>query len=296
LRARHLIFAAAALCAGCSGSPGGGGEAASGGETEADRLFHEGESWARKAETAPLPTPDPAAGGVAPEFKPEELRALESFEKALTANPVHGPSHLALADLLAPHALAREDRERQARAAQEAAARRRPRRGRAATPTPAPAATPASLVNASVDRVLAAYRAAVQADASRAPVDQLIAFATRAGRLEAADDGHQELLKRVKESAEPHVLYGDFLTSHLQDPERAIEQYRQALIWKPDDVATRGKLMDIHLARGIEYYGKQEFARAAVELKEAQKYLTDRDSERGRRLQTYQQRMREIRR
>ena len=296
MRARDLILAAAALSAACSGSSGGGGGSAAGGDTEAERLFQEGESWARKAETAPLPTPDPAAGGVAPEFKPEELRALESFEKALAANPAHGPSHLALADLLAPHALAREERERQARAAREAAARQRPRRGRAPTPTPVPVATPVSLVDASVDRVLGAYRAALQADPSRAPVDRLIAFATRAGRLEAADDAHQELLKRVKESAEPHVLYGDFLVTHVHDVERAIEQYRQALIWKPDDAATRGKLMDIHLARGIEYYGKQEFARAAVELKEAQKYLTDRDSERGRRLQTYLERMREIRR
>jgi tetratricopeptide (TPR) repeat protein len=296
LRARDLIFAAAALCAACSGTSGGGAGSDAAGETEADRLFQEGESWVRKAETAPLPTPDATAGGLAPEFKPEELRALESFEKALAANPVHGPAHLALADLLAPHALAREERERQARAAQEAAARQRPRRGRAPTPAPAPVATPVSLVNASVDRVISAYQAALQADSSRAPVDRLIAFATRTGRLEAADLGHQELLRRVKESAEPHVLYGDFLSSRMHDVERAIEQYRQALIWKPDDADTRGKLMDIHLARGIEYYGKQEFARAAVELKEAQKYVTDRDSERGRRLQTYLDRMREIRR
>ena len=295
LRARHLIVAAA-LLAGCSGAPGGGGDSAPGEETEADRLFTEGESWARKAEAAPLPTPDPTAGAVAPEFKPEELRALESFEKALAANPAHGSSNLALADLLAPHALAREERERQARAAQEAAARQRPRRGRAPTATPVPAAMPISLVDASVDRVLAAYRAAVQRDLSRAPVDRLIAFATRAGRLEAAEDGYQELLKRVKESAELHVLYGDFLVTRAHDPERAIGEYRQALIWKPDDADTRGKLMDIHLNRGIEYYGKQEFARAAVELKEAQKYVTDRESEGGRRLQAYLQRMREIRR
>ena len=63
-----------------------------------------------------------------------------------------------------------------------------------------------------------------------------------------------------------------------------------------DDEATKAKLADIYLARGVEYYGKQEFARAAAELKEAQKYVTDRESERGRRLQTYLERMREIRR
>jgi tetratricopeptide (TPR) repeat protein len=134
------------------------------------------------------------------------------------------------------------------------------------------------------------------ADPSRAPVDRLIAFATRAGRLDAAEGAHQELLRRVKESAEPYALYGDFLATQRNDRDGAIDQYRQALIWKADDEVTRAKLADIYLARGIEYYGKQEFARAAAELKEAQKYVTDRDSERGRRLQTYLERMREIRR
>ena len=297
MRGRALTLAAVALAGACAG-PSGGGGAGSGqaSDDEAERLYQEGLSWARKAEAAPLPTPDPAAGGLSPEFKPEELRALESYEQALSARPEHGPAHLGLADLLAPHALARLERERLARAAQEAASRTRPRRGRAQPPTPVPAATPVSLVDASVDRVLGAYRSAVQADPSRAPVDRLIAFATRAGRLDAAEDGHRELLKRVRESAEPYALYGDFLAAHANDRDRAIEQYRQALIWKPDDEATRGKLLDIHLARGIEYYGKQEFARAAVELKEAQKYVTDRDSERARRLQAYLARMREIRR
>jgi tetratricopeptide (TPR) repeat protein len=297
VRGRWLALAVAALAAAaCLGRSGGGSAGSTPDGGEAERLYEEGVSWARKAEAAPLPTPDPAAGGAAPEFKPEELRALESFEKALAAQPDHAASHLALADLLAPHALARAERERAVRAAQEAAAQRRPRRGRPPPPTPPPVATPVSLVDASVDRVIGAYRAALQADPSRAPVDRLIAFAARAGRLDAAEDGHQELLRRVRESAEPYALYGDFLVAHRADRERAIEQYRQALIWKPDDEAVRAKLADIHLARGIEHYGKQEFARAAVEFKEATKYVSDRDSERGRRLQAYLQRMREIRR
>ena len=295
---RSLTLALAVLAAACSGAPGGGGggSAASGGNEEAERLYQEGLSWARKAETAPLPMPDPAAPQVVPEFKPEELRALESFEKALQVQPDHGGAHMGVGDVLAPHAIRRAEAERRAREAQEAAARKRPRRGRSAPETPVPTVAPVSLVDASVERVLAVYQAAVRSDPSRAPVDRLVAFAVRAGRHDVADAGYQELLRRVKESAEPHVVYGDFLSTVKNDRDGAIDQYRQALIWKPDDEATRSKLAEIYLARAIEYYGRQEFARAAAELRESQKYVTDRDSELGQRLQSYQKRMREIRR
>jgi tetratricopeptide (TPR) repeat protein len=152
-----------------------------------------------------------------------------------------------------------------------------------------------SLVDASPERVLSAYQSAVGSDPGRGPVDRLIAFANAIGRAEVADRGYQELLRRVKESAEPHVLYGDFLAQR-GDRNGAIDQYRQALIWNPHDEPTRIKLAEIYLARGIEYYDRQEFARAAAELRECQKYVTDRDSDLGRRLQKYLTRMREIRR
>jgi tetratricopeptide (TPR) repeat protein len=296
--ARSLTLAAALLAGACSGGPGGGGAGAGTGgavNEEAERLFQEGLSWARKADTAPLPVPD-AASQTVPEFKPEELRAIESFEKALQVQPDHAGAHMGLADILAPHALRRAEAERKAREAQDAAARGRTRRGRAPPATPTPTPAPVSLVNASVDRVLAAYQAAVRFDPGREPVDRLVQFAVRAGRLDAADAGYQELLRRVKESNEPHVLYGDFLAAMRNDRDGAIDQYRQALIWKADDDATRNKLAEIYLARGIEYYGRQEFVRAAAELRESQKYVTDRNSELGRRLQSYLTRMREIRR
>ena len=298
---RSLTLAVAVLAAACSGAPGGGGgsgssSAAGGGNEEAERLYQEGLSWARKAETAPLPMPDAAAPLVVSEFKPEELRALESFEKAIQVQPDHGGAHLGLAEILAPHAIRRAEAERQAHEAQQTAARKRPRRGRTPRATPTPTVAPVSLVDASVDRVLSAYQAAVRSDPSRAPVDRLVAFAVRSGRLDVAHAGYQELLRRVKERAEPHVVYGDFLATVGNDRDGAIDQYRQALIWKPDDEATRNKLAEIYLARGIEYYGRQEFVRAAAELRESQKYVTDRDSDLGRRLQTYLKRMREIRR
>jgi hypothetical protein len=292
---RALTLALAFLAGACTGSTGGGGEAASGAD-EAERLYQEGVSWASKAETAPLPTPDAATSTVVPEFKAEELRALESFEKAIAARPEHGGAHLALANLLAPHAIRRIEFERRAKEAQEAAAQSRPRRGGPASAAPMPTLAPVGMADVSPARVLRAYQAAVQADPGRAPVEALVAFAVRVGQLDAAEAGHLELLRRVKESPEPHALYGDFLVAHRKDLEAAIDQYRQALIWKADDEATRGKLADIYLTRGIDYYGRQEFVRAAAELREAEKYVTDRDSPQGRRLQSYLKRMREIRR
>jgi tetratricopeptide (TPR) repeat protein len=304
---RFLTVALALLVGACTGSrgggdaaPPGGGGAAAGGDDAAERLYQEGVSWARRAETAPLPTPDPAAPGVRPELKPEELRAMESFEKAIAARPEHAGAHMGLGDLLAPHALRRIEAERQARErqAQEAAARgrSRSRRGRAATPEPTPTPAVISLVDASAERVIREYQAAMQADPGRAPVDRLIAFAVPAGRLDVADAAHQELLQRMKESAEPHILYGDFLVAHKHDSDGAIDQYRQALIWTPQDEATKAKLAEIYLARATELYRSQDYMRAANELREAQRYVTDKNSELGQRVQAYVVKMREIRR
>jgi tetratricopeptide (TPR) repeat protein len=159
-------------------------------------------------------------------------------------------------------------------------------------PTPASV----SLVDASPERVIREYQAAAQADPGRAPVDRLIAFAVPAGRLDVADAAHQELLRRMKESAEPHVLYGDFLVAQRHDSEGAIDQYRQALIWEPQDEATKAKLAEIYLARAAEFYRTQDYLRVNAELREAQRYVTDKNSDLGRRVQSWVVKMREIRR
>ena len=192
--------------------------------TEPEALYLQGLAWARKAERAPLPTPLPGAAVGAPELKPEEIRAIDFLEQAVAARP--------------------DCRRRTWSSARSWL--RTPSRGRSATPRmplqlasararlsrrpPLPVEGP----DASPERVIREYQRAAQADpTSEAPVEALIAFAARAGRLADADSGFQELLKREKEKPEPFIAYGDFLRDKKQDVDGAIDQYRQALIWGP---------------------------------------------------------------
>jgi tetratricopeptide (TPR) repeat protein len=265
--------------------------------SDPESLLLQGKVWLKRAETAPLPTPPPApsplprgaAAPLAPEFKPEELQAVSFFEKAIASRPDYAEAHVALAELLAPHALRRH-------AAQRGPAEPAPR-GRRRKPAPPPAALPdTGGVDVSVDRVVRAYQFALQGDqASTTLPEAMIGFGIQAGRIDAAEIGHQELLKRVREKPAPFIRYGDFLLNHKGEPEAAIEQYRQALIWAPDDDATRAKIAEIFLARGIQAFGQQQFASAEQQFDQAKKWITDRGSAQAQRLQDYQTRLREIR-
>jgi tetratricopeptide (TPR) repeat protein len=260
-----------------------------------ESLFLQGRAWARKAESAPLPTPPPvvvdlpkgAAPPAAPQFKPEELRALGLFEKALAARPDLAAAHLATAELLAPHAIRRYDRQREAAAS-------RGRRGRGKVEPPAPEGD-AQGVDYGVDRIVRAYDLAARSDETgRAAADGLIAFGTRVGRLDAAESGFTHLLGRVKENAEPLIRYGNFLLEQKKDGDAAIEQYRQALIWKPDDEATRLRIAGIYLSRGVAHFDQQQFAVADEEFKQAAKWVSA-GSPQAEQLRSYQKRLLEIR-
>jgi tetratricopeptide (TPR) repeat protein len=253
--------------------------------TDPEALYLQGLAWSRKAEKAPIPTPAP--GGTAlPEWKPEEIRAIDFLERATQARPDLAAAHLALGQVLAPHALARVEGEAAASAAHR-------RKGKGAEPPPLP---PAAGPDASPERVVRQFQRAAQGDpASRAPVEALIEFATRAGRLADADSGYQELLKRVRERPEPFIAYGDFLRDKKQDTDGAIAQYRQALIWRPDDDATRGKIADIYIAQARAHVDAREYATADARLREAEKYVTDKSSPQGQRLQEQQTFLAQIR-
>jgi tetratricopeptide (TPR) repeat protein len=263
-------------------------------------LALQGRAWARKAESAPLPTPPPVTGelprGVsapaAPQFKPEELQALAAYEKAAAARADLGAAHLGIAELLAPHAIRRYDRQREASAARTAPRRRR---GKAPEPAPAAAEGDAQGVDYGVERVVRAYEfAARSGDAGREGADGLIAFGIRVGRLDAAESGFRHLLEKVKENPEPLIRYGNFLVEQKKDGEAAIEQYRQALIWKPDDEETRLRIASIYLARGKEHFDSQQFAVAEAEFKQAAKWVAP-GSPQAEQLRGYQSRLLEIR-
>jgi tetratricopeptide (TPR) repeat protein len=260
--------------------------------SNADAAYYQGVAWTRKAETAPLPTPVPAppearhlTASRVPEFKPEELSALEMFAKAVSLQPNHAPAHFATAELLAMHSARRYELG--------AIATRRPAHGKApAEPAPAEGEP-----DYSPEKVLSEYRAAIQADPTSKPmVEALVRFAVRVGRLEDAKAGYDELVHRDKENPEPLVRYGDFLVSQMHDRQGAIESYRQALIWRPDDDTTRSKLADIYITMGIEAFARREYATAEARFQDAEKYVTDKNSPQGLKIQDHQARLREIRR
>lgn len=257
--------------------------------SDPESLYLQGLAWAGKALKAPLPTPPASAPGApaaaAPEWKPEEVRAIDLFERTVEARPDHAGAHLALAQVLAPHALARAERE-------AAASRARPRKGK---PGEAPLA-PSEGPDAGSERVVREFQRAAQADVTaKAPVEALIAFAVKAGRPGDVEAGFVELLKRDREKPEPFVRFGDFLWDQKKDAEAAIAQYRQALIWRPDDDATRGKVADIYIQIARVHVDNREYATADARLREAEKYITDKSSPQARRLQEQQAFLAQIR-
>lgn len=255
---------------------------------DADSLALLGAIWAKRAESAPLPTPPPPAPGakrgaqpLAPEFKEEELTALGFFERALAAQPGHVRASLALAELLGPHALRRHDLGQAAR------------RKKGARPVPeAPGVGP----DFSAERVTEAYKAAVAAGplAKEAP-EKLFGFAVRADRLADAEWALNQMVERDKENPAPLIRYGDFLLQQKKDSRGAIDRYREALIWRPDDETTLGKVADIYIAEGIDAYTKDQYGVAQSRLLEAQKFVRNPNSPQGLRIKDYLSKLGSIR-
>jgi hypothetical protein len=243
-----------------------------GGAEDADSLYVLGRAWAGKAASAAVPTPEP--GHTLPPLKPEELQALGYLERAIEAQPDHAGAHLAVGDLLAPHALARE------------AARQRSRGSFAAPPGP----------DASVERVLASYAAAMQSDpAGVEAAEHLVLFATAAARWAEVDAAYQEIVRRRREDPDLLVRYGDFLATQGGKTEGALAQYAQALMWRPDDRATRLKMADIYLRAAAAHVLKREYAAAEQRLRDAKRLGFDGASPQGERLRDLEQQLRDIR-
>jgi tetratricopeptide (TPR) repeat protein len=255
--------------------------------TDSASLCLQGDAWSKKAVLAPLPTPPPAAPGTrgepAPEFKAEELKAVACFERVLESQPGSSCASLGLADLLAPHSLRKYG----------SAAAKSGGRNRRAVPVETPNAGEPDY---RPERVLQAYRAAIQGEVSATePVDRMVDFALRVGNLDDADQGLRELVKRDRENPAPLVRYGDFLLNERKNALAAIEQYRQALIWRADDPETKAKIAEIYIGQAIDAYGKAQYAVADARLRDAQKYVTDPVSPEGLKIRDYRGKLNAIR-
>jgi tetratricopeptide (TPR) repeat protein len=249
-------------------------------------LYLEGLAWAHKAETAPAP--DAAGRGTArpSDLKPEEEKALALLEKAVAVRPDLAAAHMALADVLGPHALRREGAEKAPVAS----------RAHGSGPRRREDPSPAVPADARVERVLQAYRRAAQADpASKPVVEAWIDFARKADRMDEADAGFQQLLLRDKENAAPFLRYGDFLLTDRKDEVGAVNAYSRALIWQPNLEEARAKIADIYLAQAAAHFARKEFATADARLEDARRYVGTGESPQSARLRQLQSQLAQIR-
>jgi hypothetical protein len=255
------------------------------GSSSPEALYLQGAAWAKRSETAPLPTPEAIPPGspkgtqpVVPEYKPEELTAVGFFEKAIAGSPGDPRPHLGLARLLAPHAQRQYDAARAfAAAAAEAATKKKSKRPPVlAAPTVPPGA------DASPARVAKAYRDAVAAEGPQAKdptaLEELFTFAVRVGQLEDADWARRQAIERNKEDADVLIAYGDFLAKVKKDGDAAIMQYRQALIWRAEDITVKERIAAVHVGTAHDHLANNELALAEVAYREALKWATDRST------------------
>jgi tetratricopeptide (TPR) repeat protein len=268
-----------------------------------DAAYVLGEAWSKKAESAPLPLPAPlppdaqrGAVPVTPEFKPEELHAIEAYEKAIAGKPDDPRPKVGLARLLTPHAQRQYDASLAPPPASKPGKPGRTSRGRAPEPTATPAPVVASGPDFSPARVSGLLRAAAAKATSVDPIEALYAFAVRVGQLEDADWALQERIRREKENPEHLLRYGDFLRQVKKNPDAAVEQYRQALIWRPDDAVAKSRIGDIYIDAGNTHYQNGEYALAEARYLDAVKWVPDKQSEQGQRLQHEIDKVRRLRR
>jgi hypothetical protein len=299
--ARLLVLAwmPAIVTTGCGGSmPSlGGGDASPAPPAAApsaeDPLVQQARTVLRRADAEPLPTPLPPPSpmpkgwkpGPAPVFKPSEIEAVRLLEQAVAKDPKQAAAHELLGRILEPQAIREHDRL----AVAKGASRRPP------SPSPAP---PDQGIDASPARVARAYRAAAEATATGSgALDALIQFGTRVGDLDAVDWAFRELIHRARENATavPLARYGDFLRDQKKDVAGALEQYRNALIWAPDDPEIRAKAADIDLGLARELLAKQQYSAADARLQEAAKYVSDPASPQGQALAEMRRKLAEIR-
>jgi hypothetical protein len=236
-----------------------------------EALCLQGQIWAKKAERAPLPTP--GAGETPerpPEFKPEELRAIDLFERARAGRPTLSDAHLGLASVLAPHAVRRFEVSQ---------AGKRAASGKSAKGVKTAVPESADVPDFSIRRVVGLYQEAVKNEATGTrAVDELLRFALRVKEIEAAGWAHAEGIARDRENPARLVQFGDFLQKERGDRHGAIDQYRQVLILRPDDGETKTKVATLYIELAREHLAAQQWGAGQMMFDEAQKYVGDMNS------------------
>jgi tetratricopeptide (TPR) repeat protein len=251
-------------------------------------LCLQGLIWARKAERAPVPTPPPDVPGARPpEFKTEELTAIDFLERARAARPDLAEAHLGLASLLAPHAIRRFE-------VSEAGRRAAPRRGEARS---AASGGVTEGPDFSVGHVAELFKEAAKGvPANPRALDELQRFATRVRDLDSQEWALIQLIAARGENADPRVRYGDFLVNARKDRHKAIDYYRQALILRPDDAGIKSRLADQYIAIGREHFDVQQWNAAQTMFLEAEKYVVDKKSPQGMMVRDHLEQLATIRR
>jgi tetratricopeptide (TPR) repeat protein len=251
-----------------------------------ENLCLQGAAWAKKAEGAPLPTPTIGADGVpvTAEFKSEERRAIDLFQRALSEQPALAEAHLGLAELLVPHAIRRYELGAASR-------RARPRR-RGAAPTPVPA-EPLLEPGGIVEHFKAASK---DPKLAMRALDGLARFATRVDRPKDREWAYRGLVDAEPENPSRLVELGDFLLKERGDPNGAIAEYKQALVWKPDSSEIKAKIADIYIEEGRVAFQAEQWAVAEARFVTAQEWVTDPNSAQGLRVRDYRSKLDAIRR
>ena len=209
----------------------------------------------------------------APEFKPEEIQAAQLFEKAIAARPEHGaaaprPGPAPRAPRRRTSTTVAEDGGRASKkppvARRRRSADRRQRRAR---------------------RARLPARDAGRPDGATAPVEELIRFGRRVGRLDAAEAGFKEMIRRKKEreTAEPLARYGDFLAEDEEGPARPpSSSTARPSSGSPTTTPPGARWRTSTWRWRAEAFAKQQYAVADDHAaSDAAKYITDRSSAQG---------------
>jgi hypothetical protein len=203
---------------------------------------------------------------------PEATQARDALAALIAKQPDNGEVHLALAQLLAPYALVGLLEP---------------------TPTPEPPPAEGEVVPTQPAappvepaEVVAEFEAAAGLEASRsAALDGFVAFCREANCLDAVDATFRKLLEASPEDPHLPAGYGDFLVNEMGDREGAIEQYRVALIWRPDDTDLRSRVARVHLARAFDHLEWGEYPQAENAFEESKAWISSTGSPEWARLQ-----------